>query len=156
MKFALVLSVVTALLCGSVTAATPVLTGRWGDTRVPEQLAYKYASKQNQALVVVTFSTKCPLVRRLVPNLNELQKQYDAAGIQFIALFTNGNDELSKIAEYALDNELMFPVFKDDEANPWHEELGLTTTPQVIVLDTREGFDQSKVCLLYTSPSPRD
>jgi thiol-disulfide isomerase/thioredoxin len=126
-------------------AAPPELTGRWGDTRVPEQLTYNYPSKKNQALVVVTFSTQCPLVRRLVPNLNELQKQYDEAGIQFIGLFTNGNDEIAKIAEYALDNELMFPVFKDDEANPWHEQLGLTKTPQVVVLDTREGFDSNKI-----------
>ena len=57
-----------------------MLTGRWGDTRVPEQLTYNYPSKKNQALVIVTFSTQCPLVRRIVPNLNELQQQYDAAG----------------------------------------------------------------------------
>lgn len=140
-----VVGLIPILSAGDLAAATPVLTGRWGDTRVPQQLTYDYPTKKNQALVVVTFSTQCPLVRRLVPTLNELQMQYDAAGIQFIALFTNGIDELPKIAEYALDNELVFPVFKDDLENPWHEELQLTTTPQVIVLDTREGFDESKV-----------
>ena len=40
---------------------------------------------------------------------------------------------------------LIFPVFKDDEENPWHEQLEMTTTPQVVVLDTREGFDPKKV-----------
>ncbi len=145
LKFATLVTIVTLLFAETLSAATPVLTGRWGDTRMPEQLTYNYATKKNQVLVVVTFSTQCPLVRRLVPNLNELQKQYDTEGVQFIALFTNGNDELPKIAEYALDTELIFPVFKDDEANPWHEALGLTTTPQVIVLDTREGFDPVKV-----------
>lgn len=144
MKLAMVVMILT-LLSGTLHAATPVLTGRWGDTRMPQQLAYNYETKKNQALVVVTFSTQCPLAQRLVPTLNELQKQYDAAGIQFIALFPNGIDELPKIAEYALDTELMFPVYKDDPENPWHEELQLTTTPHVVVLDTREGFDQSKV-----------
>lgn len=135
------------LCCGApvLEAATPVLTGRWGDTRVPEQLTYNYPTKKNQALVIVTFSTQCPLARRIVPTLNELQREYDAAGVQFIALFPNGNDPLNKIAEYAVDTELMFPVFKDDEQNPWHEQLELTTTPQVVVLDTREGFDPKKV-----------
>ena len=145
LRLTTVVAIVTLLSVETLNAATPVLTGRWGDTRVPEQLTYNYASKKNQALVVVAFGTRCPLVRRLVPTLNELQKKYDAAGIQFIALFPNGVDELHAISEYALDLELMFPVFKDDPENPWHEQLGLKTTPEVIVLDTREGFDPTKV-----------
>ena len=113
--------IVTAVVSCTVEwsyAAAPVLPGRWGDTRVPEQLTYNYPSKKNQALVIVSFSTPCPLARRIVPHLNELQRQYDAAGVQFIALFTNGNDQLNQIAEYAVDTELIFPVFKDDEENP--------------------------------------
>lgn len=128
-----------------IIASVPVLTGRWGDTRLPQQLAYQYKTKQNQALVVISFSTKCPLVRRLVPTLNELQKKYDEAGIQFIALFPNGSDDLQSIASYAQDTDLIFPVFKDDPENPWHELLQLTTTPHAIVLDTREGYDLAKV-----------
>jgi mono/diheme cytochrome c family protein len=142
----LILTVVAlTALADPVHAGAPVLTGRWGDTRVPEQLTYNYPSKKNLGLVIVTFSTQCPLARRIVPTLNELQRQYDAAGVQFIALFPNGGDQLNEIAEYAVDTELMFPVFKDDEANPWHEQLELTTTPQVVVLDTREDFDEKRV-----------
>ncbi len=134
---------VTVLFAELVVAATPVLTGRWGDTRLPQQLTYDYPSKKNQALIVVTFSTICPLAQRLVPTLNALQKQYDEQGIQFIALFPNGMDDLKAIAEYAVDTQMAFPVFKDDPDNPWHERLGLTTTPGVAVLDTRNGFDDS-------------
>jgi thiol-disulfide isomerase/thioredoxin len=136
---------VSLSLAGDAAAATPVLTGRWGDTRVPQQLAFDYPTKKSQALVIVTFSTQCPLVRRLVPNLNELQQQYDAQGIQLIALFPNSSDDLPSIAEYALDLGLVFPVFKDDPDNPWYKELGITKTPEVVVLDTREGFDQKKI-----------
>ncbi|TWU27364.1 monooxygenase [Bythopirellula polymerisocia] len=139
------IAVMSLVTSGNLTAASPVLTGRWGDTHLPQQLAYNYESKQNKALVVVAFSTKCPLVRRLVPMLNELQKNYDDAGIQFIALFPNGSDDLQSIAGYALDTGLVFPVFKDDAENPWHEQLELKTTPQVTVLDTRSGYDPAKV-----------
>ena len=73
--------------------------------------------KKLARLVVVAFSTKCPLARRLVPTLNELQRQYDAEGMQFIALFPNGRDDLWSIAKYAVETDVMFPVYKDDEAS---------------------------------------
>ena len=136
---------VTVLPIAAVRAADPVLTGRWGDERMPQQLVYNSATKKTSALVVVTFSTKCPLARRMVPRLNELQTQYAAEGVQFIALFPNGVDNLREIAEYAVASELVFPVFQDDPENPWHVELGLKTTPQVAVLDMREGYKPERV-----------
>jgi hypothetical protein len=112
-----------------------VLTGRWGDTRVPEQLVYEYSSKKCRALAVVSFSTVCPLARRLVPKLNQLHAQYDSQGVQFIALFPNATDDLSAISRYAVECDLQLPVLQDDPANPWYEQLGLATTPEVVLLD---------------------
>ena len=80
-------TLVTIMTFESVAAAPSVLTGRWGDTRVPQQLVCDYETKQTQALVVVSFSTICPLAKRLVPTLNQLQEEYNADGIQLIALF---------------------------------------------------------------------
>ena len=139
----LALLVVTSLPL--MAAAPPVLTGRWGDTRLPQQMVSDYDSKNTKALVVVTFSTICPLAKRLVPTLNQLQEKHVADGIQLIALFPNGMDHLRAIAEYAVDTELAIPVFQDDPDSPWHKQLGLTTTPGVVVLDTRDGYDASKI-----------
>jgi hypothetical protein len=136
---------VTVLPVESVRAADPVLTGRWGDERMPQQLIYNSATKRTSALVVVTFSTKCPLARRIVPRLNELQAQFAGENVQFIALFPNGSDDLKEIGEYAVVSDLVFPVFQDDPEQPWHVELGLKTTPQVAVLDTRDGYDPQRV-----------
>ncbi len=129
----------------SLQAAPSVLTGRWGDTRLPAQLVADYETKKTKALVVVAFSTICPLAKRLVPALNEMQKKHFDDDIQFIALFPNGMDNISAIAEYAVDVELAFPVFQDDPDSPWHVELGLTMTPGVVVLDTRGGFKPKQV-----------
>jgi thiol-disulfide isomerase/thioredoxin len=112
---------------------------------MPQQLVYRSDTKQTSALVVVAFSTKCPLARRMVPLLNELQAKYFADGVHVVALFPNGSDDLRSIAEYAVDVELTFPVFKDDPETPWYKQLGLKTTPQVVVLDAREGFDPERV-----------
>ncbi len=141
----MVVALATLLQMESNWAADPVLTGRWGDTHMPQQLAYKYKTKKIHALVIVAFSTKCPLVRRLVPVLNELQEKYYSRGIQFVALFPNGMDDLKSISDYALDSQLVFPVFQDDHENPWAKQLGLKTTPHVVVLDTRKKYDLSKV-----------
>jgi len=141
----MIVLLMTIVTFKSSGAASPVLTGRWGDTRTPAQLTYNYKSKKNQALVVVAFSTVCPLAKRLVPALNRLQQQHDRHGIQFIGLFPNGSDDLRKIAEYAVDLGMAFPVYRDDPENPWHEQLALTTTPSVVVLDTRAGFDVGSV-----------
>jgi thiol-disulfide isomerase/thioredoxin len=141
----LVVAFLSILSNESVRAANPVLTGRWGDERMPQQLVYNSATKKTSALVVVTFSTKCPLARRIVPLLNELQDRYEADGIQLVALFPNGADNLREIAEYAVSSQLALPVFQDDPENPWHEQLKLKTTPQVAVLDTREGYDPERV-----------
>lgn len=142
-----IVAIVTILLIGqgaSSRGGQSVLTGRWGETLMPAQLVFNYPTRQCKALVVVTFSTKCPLARRLVPDLNALQRKYADAGIQFIGLFPNGVDDIAGIAKYALDTDLMFPVYKDDPENPWHEQLQLKTTPHAIVLDTRDGYAEAK------------
>jgi thiol-disulfide isomerase/thioredoxin len=126
-------------------AASPELTGRWGDPHAPEQLVAKLPTMKTKAIVVVTFSTSCPLARRLVPTLNELQQRFDADGVQFIALFPNGRDSIDAIARYAVETNLAFPVYKDDAETPWHEQLSLKVTPAVAVLDVRAGYDASRV-----------
>ncbi len=141
----LLASLITVMSLKGVLASPPVLTGRWGDTRIPEQLVCNYQTKKTRALVVVTFSTICPLAKRLVPTINDLQAKHRRDEIQFIGLFPNGMDRIPAIAEYAIDTELTIPVFRDDPESPWHEQLGLTTTPSVVVLDTRSGYDLSKI-----------
>ena len=109
-RYVTVVLLITVMFAEVAFGATPVLTGRWGDKRLPQQLAYEYSSKKSHALVVVTFSTICPLAQRLVPTLNVLQEKYADQGIHFVALFPNGMDDLHAIAEYAVDTKMAFPV----------------------------------------------
>ncbi len=136
---------VAFLVCGFLltarvaNAGDPSLTGRWGDSRTPKQLLSPFKTSKTNALVIFSASSVCPLSKRLVPVLNELQKEFQKSGIQFVALMPNGLENVATIAEFAIDTNLVFPVYKDDSKNPWHEVLKLTTTPQVVMLDTRDG-----------------
>ena len=138
-------TLVTIVLSAALPTAGQELTGRWGDVRLPRQLVVNSPTKKTKALAVVTFSTTCPLARRLVPRLNDLQRQYAPEGVDFVALFPNGADDLTEIARYAVEMDLALPVFKDDPHQPWHAELAMRTTPAVVLLDVREGFSLSRV-----------
>ncbi len=145
LRITVLIVLVTIVPACALGAAEAELTGRWGDTLLPHQLVSTSPSKQTSALVVVTFSTKCPLARRMVPLLNELQAKHFDQGIQFVALFPNGVDDLREIAEYATETNLSFPVFKDDPNSPWFRDLGLKTTPHAIMLDVRQGYSQRQI-----------
>ncbi|MBX3426375.1 MAG: hypothetical protein KF688_11905 [Pirellulales bacterium] len=138
-------TLVTIVLSAALPTAGQELTGRWGDVRLPRQLVVNSPTKKTKALAVVTLSTTCPLARRLVPRLNDLQREYASEGVDFVALFPNGADDLAEIARYAVEMDLALPVFKDDPHQPWHAELAMRTTPAVVLLDVREGFSLSRV-----------
>lgn len=145
MRLVVAVTVVASLCLEATLAASPVLTGRWGETLLPAQLIPRYESTTCRALAVVSLSTTCPLARRIVPELNAIQRDFAAEGIQLIGLFPNQVDQLQEIAEYAVASELVFPVYRDDAENPWYEALRLSVTPEVVLLDVRDGYDPSKV-----------
>jgi mono/diheme cytochrome c family protein len=112
----------------------------WGKPFAPTDLVYrskKPDQRSTKALVVVTFSTVCPLAKRLIPKLNRLKDQFHKSGIDFVALFPNAADDISEISLYAQEHELALPVFKDDPDAPWVLALNLSVTPEVVVLDTQ-------------------
>lgn len=145
MRRAIMTTMIACVWLEAAFAASPVLTGRWGETLVPEQLVPQYETTNCQALAVVSLSTTCPLARRIIPELNAIQRDFAADGIQLIGLFPNQVDQLQEIAEYAVASELVFPVYRDDGENPWYELLELTVTPEVVLLDVREDYDPGKV-----------
>jgi len=139
----LLLFLISFLVCPAAQATTlgHKLTGIRGKQVTPEDLVYRPKDKtarSTKALVVVTFSAVCPLAKRLIPKLNRLKAQFHSKGIDMIALFPNGTDDIADMALYALENKLALPVYKDDPESPWAKKLGLTLTPEVIVLDTRQ------------------
>ncbi len=52
------------------------------------------ACKDKQAFVVVFLGTQCPLANLYLPTLIELDKEYEAKGVQFLAINSNAQDTL--------------------------------------------------------------
>jgi len=89
---------------------------------------------KKKAYVVVFTTLHCPVVRRSLPALKELEAEYRGQDVQFLALNVGVDDPLVEVAYQALKADLPFPVGKDSDGAA-ARALGVTRTPEVVVLD---------------------
>jgi len=76
----------------------------------------------------------CPLVKHYVRPLTALATEYESRGVQFIGVNSNLQDSIPRIAQFARQNEIEFPLLKDAD-HRLAERFGATRTPEVFVLD---------------------
>jgi hypothetical protein len=88
---------------------------------------------KREAFVVVAIRTSCPLARQYLPVLADLERQYRARGVQFLALDVAPDESVAEAAAMAIDAGAEFPVGHDDGA--FTKAVGWTRTPEVVVLD---------------------
>ncbi len=92
------------------------------------------ALKEKKAVVVVFVGTECPVNNSYMPRLAELAKEYEAKGVQFVAINANSQDTPDRVAEHAKKNNLPFPVLKDGGARV-ADQFEAKRTPEAFVLD---------------------
>jgi len=90
--------------------------------------------KDRKAVVVLFLGTECPINNSYLPRLAELHKEYDAKGVQFLAINPNTQDSAERIAEHAKKHAIPFPVVKDGTAAV-ADQFGAQRTPEAFVLD---------------------
>lgn len=138
MRGAMVLLAVTML--GQLALAQAQLP-RIGDT-VPE-LRFKDIRAlprtlsdfgKKRAYVFVFTTTSCPLVRRSIPKLIELDARYSPQDVQFVAVNVGADDTIRDMAAQAIDLDAAFAFVKDSDLS-CAKALGVTRTPGVAVLD---------------------
>ncbi len=89
---------------------------------------------KKQAYVFVFTTTQCPLVRRSIPKLVDLDQRFGPQGVQFVAINVGLEETLRDVAAQGLDFEASFPFVKDAELS-CVKSLGVKRTPEVVVLD---------------------
>ncbi len=90
--------------------------------------------KDKKALVVVFVGAECPLANLYFPTLKELNREYAARGVQFLAINSNAHDSFSLVAAHAQERELPFPILKDFDHKA-ADILGAKRTPEAFLLD---------------------
>lgn len=98
---------------------------------------FSLADWKDKKLVVVAFlGTECPLAKSYGPKLARLAADYGSKGVAFVAIFSNQQDPLAAIAQYAKLSEIKFPCLKDP-GNTVADQFHATRTPEVFVLDAQ-------------------
>src|SRR5262249_11051608 len=90
--------------------------------------------KDRKAIVGVFVGTQCPINNAFMPRLAELHQEYAARGVQVLAINSNRQDTLDRMAEHARKHAIPFPVLKD-EGNRVADQFGARRTPEAFVLD---------------------
>src|SRR5690606_6711950 len=68
---------------------------------------------ENKLTVLVFTNTTCPLVQKYWPKLKRLDEKYRGQGVQFVSINVSDGDEISEIAQQAIDYGVEFPFVKD-------------------------------------------
>lgn len=114
------------------------------------------------AYVLVFTTTHCPLVRQYLPKLNELDKEFSARDVQFIAVNVGLDDTIRDMAAQAIDHESEFAFVKDVD-HSCVTALGVKRTPEAVVLDAKRRLvyrgridDQLRLGGARPTPTRRD
>lgn len=90
----------------------------------------------HKATVLVFVTSDCPLVKRVMPKLVELEQTYRDAGVQFVAVNVGAADTLKDMAAQAIDFEAPFAFVKDEDL-ACTRRLGIERTPEAAVFDSQ-------------------
>ena len=91
------------------------------------------ALNDHEAVLINLWATWCTPCRREFPFLNELYKKYGDR-VAFIALSTEENDTIEKIAEYRKENGIPFPMGRD-EGNELYRYIHANGIPDTVIVD---------------------
>jgi len=91
---------------------------------------------QAKATVVVFVTLDCPIAKRSLPKLREMEKAYRDKGVQFLAINVGPGDSLGQVAWQAIEADIPFPFVKDFSGEAT-SAVGATRTPECVVLDAK-------------------
>jgi hypothetical protein len=90
---------------------------------------------EHKAYVFVFVTSDCPIVKKSLPKLLQLYREFQSRDVQFVCVNVGANDTLRDVASQALEFQAPWPFVKDYEAHA-AKTLGITRTPQVAVLNS--------------------
>lgn len=115
-----------------------------------------------RVIVVVFIGTQCPINNYYMPRLVELHKEFSSQGVAFLAINSNRQDTIERIAEHASKNAIPFPVLRD-ENNVVADRFGARRTPEAFVVNGTRAIcyqgridDQYGIDILRPKPTRRD
>ncbi|REJ67909.1 MAG: hypothetical protein DWQ31_10070 [Planctomycetota bacterium] len=91
---------------------------------------------ETRAVVFCFLGIDCPVAQQYLPRLKEMSRRYHDRGVRFYGVYPNQRAHVMRMATHAHDQDISFPVFRD-EGQRLVKWLGAGVTPEVVVLDAR-------------------
>ena len=95
---------------------------------------HEFAEGEARGLVLVFLGTECPVARQYVPRLAQLYAEYRPQHVSFLGVFSDTGVNVFRMATYAHDEDIPFPVLQDVD-HRLADLLDVRSTPEVVVLD---------------------
>jgi peroxiredoxin len=102
-------------------------------TGTPHEL---YALSNKRAVVIMTQSNGCPIVRLAVPALREIRARYQSQNIEFLLLNPTLQDTPESVTQEAKEFDFDMTVLLD-HAQKVGESWGVNRTAEVFVIDPK-------------------
>lgn len=125
-------TILAASAAGVLEIGAPAPRFTFTDTRWLERELADFGARD--AYVIVFTSLDCPVARRVMPKVGELERAYRARGVQFLAVDVGAGDPLVEVAARAVAQGLEFPVARDFGGDALRA-LAPERTPEALVLD---------------------
>lgn len=131
----------SVLLTAFVTASAAVLApgAHVADFTLQDQTGFAhqlYALSQKKAVVVMTQSNGCPIVRLAVPALREIRDRYRSSDIEFLLLNPTLQDTRDAVLQEAAEFHFGMSVLLD-RTQKVGEAWGVNRTAEVFVIDPK-------------------
>lgn len=131
----------SVLLTAFVTASAAVLApgAHVADFTLQDQTGFAhqlYALSQKRAVVVMTQSNGCPIVRLAVPALREIRDRYRSSDIEFLLLNPTLQDTRDAVLQEAAEFHFGMSVLLD-RTQKVGEAWGVNRTAEVFVIDPK-------------------
>jgi peroxiredoxin len=95
-----------------------------------------YGLSAKKAVVIMTQSNGCPIVRLAVPALREIRDRYPKQDIEFLLLNPTLQDSANTVAQETAEFKFGLPVMLDPTQKVG-EELGVNRTAEIYVIDPK-------------------
>ena len=128
-----------ALISGAGSAAALAPGDRIADFTLKDESGAShelYAMSAKKAVVIMTQSNGCPIVRLAVPALREIRDRYRAQDIEFLLLNPTVQDTRESVSKEAAEFGFGLPVLLD-RTQQVGESLGVDRTAEVFVIDPK-------------------
>jgi peroxiredoxin len=125
--------------CAAASAAVLVPGGHVADFTLADQSGAThelYALSSKKAIVIMTVSNGCPIVRLAIPVMRELRARYESRDVEFLLLNPTLQDTRDAVMKEAAEFGFGMTILMDEKQTVG-EAWGVNRTAEVFVIDPR-------------------